>query len=546
VIDFKRVTFRYPNAAQPAISALEWCVPEGAICLVVGPSGSGKSTLARCVNGLVPHFHGGQFSGVVHVAGLDTRRHSTAELSRHVGFVAQVPESQTVTDRVEDEIAFGPENLGLGRSELRIRVEETIDLLGLNALRGRRLETLSGGERQRVVIAASMAMRPEILVLDEPTSQLDPVSSEEILSVLRKLNEEMGTTVMLVEHRLDRALGMSDQVLLLGQDGSVEAAGETRAVLSRLPQPPPLVRVAQALHWDPPPLTVRDARRFRGSGQPNTYEPLDRPSGRPAQPASSISFERVSFDYEKRPVLDRLSVHFQPGTLTALMGRNGSGKTTLLKLAMGLVRPRSGRVWVNGRDIAKLSTVELAQSVGYLPQNAGTLLFNDTVEDEVRFTLRCRGRTDNVGSLLERLDLTRVASRNPLDLSGGERLRAAIAAVLAGRPRVLLLDEPTRGVDAALKERLGRLLRELTREGMTVVLATHDVDMVADFADRMVVLGEGDVIADGAPHDVMPGSLIFSTQINRVFGGRILTAQDVLDANHADGAGLPRGNPATA
>jgi energy-coupling factor transport system ATP-binding protein len=218
------------------------------------------------------------------------------------------------------------------------------------------------------------------------------------------------------------------------------------------------------------------------------------------------------------------------------MGRNGSGKTTLLKLAMGLLRPDHGRVLIDGQEVGKRSTVELARTVGYLPQNAGSLLFNDSVAEELRFTLRCRGRTDNLDALLERFDVVDLAARNPLDLSGGERLRAALAAVLAGRPSVLLLDEPTRGVDAALKERLGRLFRGLANDGLTVILATHDVDMVAEFADRIVILGDGDIIADGAPHDVMPGSLIFSTQINRVFGGRLLTPRDVEEGFKLNGA----------
>ncbi len=225
MIFFDGVTFQYPGQAIPAVADIDWRVDRGSIALVTGPSGSGKSTLSRCINGLIPHFHGGRFGGNVMVDGLETTRHSTAVLSQHAGFVAQVPESQTVTERVEDEIAFGLENLGIARSTMRLRVQEILDLLRLDALRTRLLGTLSGGERQRVVIGAAMAMRPPILVLDEPTSQLDPSSAEEVLAILQHMNHELGTTIMMTEHRLDRVLGISDQLLIMSKTGKVDAAG---------------------------------------------------------------------------------------------------------------------------------------------------------------------------------------------------------------------------------------------------------------------------------------------------------------------------------
>ena len=532
MILFDGVTFQYPNQARPALTSIDWSVTPGAVALVTGPTGSGKSTLARCINGLIPHFHGGRFGGYVLVNGLRTTEQTTAMLSRHAGFVAQIPESQTVTDRVEDEIAFGLENLGIPRSQMRLRVEEMLDLLNLNGLRRRRMETLSGGERQRVVIAAAMAMRPPILVLDEPTSQLDPASAEEILSILQHMNHELGTTIILVEHRLDRLVGMSDQLLVMNQTGGIDAAGPVCSMIEKLQSPPPLVRIARELGWVPPPLTVRDARAFKPPF-PSCDDSIvgqSRGSGRNGTP--SVVFESVTFGYQRDPVLDGLSVAFNAGSITGLMGRNGSGKTTLLKLVNGLLRPDKGRIRVFGNDVAKSSTTDLAETIGYLPQNAATLLFNDTVEEELRFTLRCRQQTGDISAMLERFDIAALARRNPLDLSGGERLRAALAAVLIGRPRILLLDEPTRGADARLKHELGGIFRELANEGMTVILATHDVDLVAEFADRVLVLGDGEVVADGSPYDVMPGSLTFATQVNRVFGGRLLTVDDVLRACH--------------
>ncbi|HVX30793.1 MAG TPA: ATP-binding cassette domain-containing protein, partial [Nitrolancea sp.] len=355
MIQFNDVSFRYPSSPAAALERVDLCIDDGSFVVVTGPSGSGKSTLARCINGLVPHFHGGTFGGSVQVDRFDTRERSTAFLSRFAGFVAQDPESQTITDRVEDEIAFGLENLGLPRPEIRLRVEETLDLLRLNELRHRRLETLSGGERQRVVIAAAMAMRPATLVLDEPTSQLDPLAAEEIIAALERMNQELGTTIVLVEHRLDRVLGSADRLVILDERGRIVANDAVRATLDALAAPPALIQLAHDLGWQPPPLTVREARRFVSHKDPA-------PEIEPASPAAdgriTIELDRVSFEYERSPVLHALSTSFRSGSLTALMGRNGSGKTTLLKLMNGLLSPLSGTIRVDGASIAGRATAD--------------------------------------------------------------------------------------------------------------------------------------------------------------------------------------------
>lgn len=531
MISFETVIFQYAQQSKPAIHDVTVCLEPGSFTVVAGPSGSGKSTLARCVNGLIPHFHGGRFGGRVVVNGLDTTLVTPATLSRHAGFVSQMPESQTVTGRVEDEIAFGLENLGVPESQIRFRVEEMLDLLHLNVLRERPLETLSGGERQRVVIAAAMAMRPSILILDEPTSQLDPSSTEEILGVLTHMNHELGTTILVAEHRLDRLLGLADHLIMMNESGSVESVGSTRDVIPSIRNLPPLQLAARELGWPFIPLTVRDARRFI-DGTSQIGKDLDLPKHHSTVDGEpSVALEKVSFGYDHEQTLSGVSVTFHPGSVTALMGRNGSGKTTLLKLINGLLRPHVGRVCVDGRDIKSRSTADLAPSIGYLPQNAGSMLFNDTVAAEIDFTLRCQRKTGDRQETLDRIGITSLADRNPLDLSGGERLRAALAAILVANPHVLLLDEPTRGVDVSFKQLLGRLMRELVSDGTTVIVATHDVDLVAEFADRVIVLGNGFVVADGPPHDVMPGSLTLSTHINRTFGGELLTLNDVREAS---------------
>lgn len=528
MIRFEDATYAYPRQTAPAIRHFTWAVEPGTFAVVSGPSGAGKSTIARCLTGLVPHFHGGAFGGRVVVAGLDTREIRPARLGRLVGFVAQDPETQTVMDRVEDEIAFGPENHGLSRRDIRLRVEEVLDVLGISALRRRELATLSGGERQRAVLAAALAMRPDILVLDEPTSQLDPWAAEEVLTIVQRLNRELGTTVVLVEHRLDRVLGAADRLLVLHQGGSIAADAAPREAVSALPDPPPLLRVGEALGWHPLPLTVRDARRALAAmhAAPSATPPPATPS--PTRRPIAVSLEHVTFAYDDQVVLRDVSAEFEAGTVSALLGRNGAGKTTLLKLINGLLRPRSGRVRVHGDDVAGIPTARLAHVVGYLPQNPGTLLFHDTVEAELRFTLRAQGRTGDVAGSLDAVGLADLARRSPLDLSSGQRQRAALASVLVARPSVLLLDEPTRGMDPHWQEELAALLRRLAAEGTAVLIATHDVDLIAECADRVLLLADGEVAADGPPKLVLAGSLAYSTQINRVFGGQVLRPADVL------------------
>ncbi len=538
MIRFESVSYRYPRQRGAALRRFPWQVEPGAFALIAGPSGSGKSTIIRCLNGLIPHFHGGAFGGRLTLFGMDTRVEQPARLSRLTGLVSQFPEAQTVMDRVEDEIAFGPENHGLARDDIRRRVEESLELLGIAHLRSREIATLSGGERQRVVIASAMATRPPVLALDEPLSQLDPWGAGDIVVALDRVHDERGTTIVLAEHRLERLLGRVSKCLVLGQDGQILADGTARDAAGSLSNPPPLVRLGRALGWDPLPLTVDEARqvvalsRFgREAPVPSSGEPLT------AGPAL-VELEGIGFGYGRQAALQNVSATLHGGTVTALMGRNGAGKTTLLRHINGLLRPHSGRVRLLGSDIRTVATTDLARTVGYLPQHPAAMLFNPTVADELRFTLRCRGSSGDVAGTLLDLGLEHLAERNPFDLSGGERQRAALAAVLVGRPPVLLLDEPTRGMDYARKSELAARLLRLAGAGMAVVLATHDVDLVAACAGRVIVLERGEIAADGTPRDVLTRLPGFTTQINQVFGGRFLVPEDLLGAPGSAASGV--------
>ncbi len=531
-ITFNDVRFRYPGQEVATLQGVDWQIDDGAFVLVAGPSGSGKSTLLRCLNGLVPHFSGGQFAGDVSIRGLDTRMYGPRVMSREVGFVFQDPESQMVTERVEDELVFGMEQLGVPPLTMRKRLEEVLDLMGIARLRDRDLATLSGGERQRVAVASALALQPRVLALDEPTSQLDPWGAEDVLAALTRLNEDLGLTIVLAEHRLERVIGHADRLRLLELDGRA-LEGTPREVLSLASDEiaPPVVRLGKALGWSPLALTIKEGRQFARMHERMPGSPRRRLSnqGNPAL----LSVTGLSATYGKREALRNVDLHVAPGELVALMGRNGSGKTTLLRTIMGFHRASRGRIALDSRDISLADTSEIARDVGYIPQNPTALLFAETVEQELAFTLKQHpnGQTSyarEANSLVAQLELDHLRRRHPRDLSVGERERTAVAAILVAGPRILLADEPTRGMDYRRKDALGKLFQQLTEEGVAIVMATHDVELVANIATRVILLGEGEIVADGDPREVLSGSLTFSTQINKLYGDGFLTVEDVL------------------
>jgi energy-coupling factor transporter ATP-binding protein EcfA2 len=502
---YEGVGFAYPGTElprTPALGGVDLTIAAGEVVLVVGGSGSGKSTLLRCANGLVPHSSGGRFSGSVLVGSRSTREHKPRELADLVGFVHQDPEAQFVVDHVETDLAFVLENLGTDAHAMRRRVEEVLDALAIAHLRDRSPATLSGGERQRCAIAGALASAPAVLVADEPTSQLDPQGADDVLAALTRLNADLGTTIVLAEHRLERAAPLADRAVLVA-GGTIAATGTPAAVLAGYDGAPPVTHLGRLLGWDPLPLTVRDARA-RAAGEPHHPAP---PAPPPQAPGRSVLRARgLGVAVDGHRVLDRVDLEFAEGEVIALLGRNGSGKTTLLRTLAGLITPASG-------------TVEHAPTtrVAYVPQDPNSLLFAPTVADELGATLRLLGRRDPaaVEAWLERLDLLATRDRHPRSLSGGERQRVAVAAVAVGGADVLLLDEPTRGMDAASRTALEGAIREHVARGGVVILATHDVELAARAASRAVVIGDHDLVADGPARDVLAGSL-FAPQVLRV------------------------------
>ncbi|MFF8993190.1 ABC transporter ATP-binding protein [Streptomyces sp. NPDC014983] len=546
MIRFEKVSVTYDGAPGPSVRDVDFEVPEGELVLLVGPSGVGKSTVLGAVSGLVPHFTGGTLGGRVTVAGRDTRAHKPRELADVVGTVGQDPLAHFVTDTVEDELAYGMESLGLAPEVMRRRVEETLDLLGLAGLRDRPIATLSGGQRQRVAIGSVLTPHPRVLVLDEPTSALDPAAAEEVLAVLQRLVHDLGTTVLMAEHRLERVIQYADRVVLLPAPGAPPVTGTPTEVMAVSPVYPPVVALGRLADWSPLPLTVRDARRRAaplrerlaatparprpGAGVPGDRRRATppaagrgtgrlfrrRPAPEPRQPHTADA-RALTVRRDRVTALHRVHLTVAPGETIALMGRNGAGKSTLLNTFVGLLEPTAGTVTVGGATPHRTPPRELIRHVGLVPQEPRDLLYADTVATECAAADQdADAPPGTCRALLSRLLPGIADDTHPRDLSEGQCLALALAVVLTARPPLLLLDEPTRGLDYAAKARLVTALRELAAEGHAIVLATHDVELAAEIAHRVVLLAEGEVIADGPTAEIVVSSPSFAPQVTKI------------------------------
>lgn len=520
MISFDRVTVHYPDAAAPALADVTFRVPEGELALVVGPTGAGKSTLLRAAAGLVPHFSGGHLSGRVVVAGRDTRTHLPRDLADVVGVVVQAPATGFVTDTVEEELAYAMEQLGLEPGLMRRRVEEVLDLLDLAALRGRPLADLSGGEQQRVAIGAVLTTQPRVLVLDEPTSALDPGAAEEVLAALTRLVHDLGLTVLLAEHRLERVVQYADRVIVVAEDGRV-AVADPRVAMALSPVAPPVVELGRLAGWDPLPLSVRDARRLAGPLRDELADLLP-PSPRSAAgaapvPRAALVASGVTVHHGPVRAVAGVDLTLAPGEVVALMGRNGAGKSSLLWALQGAGPRSGGSVRLGGVDPAAVPPAEARRHVALVPQNPLDLLYLDTVGAECAAAdLQARVPAGATAAVLERLGVPLDPGAHPRDLSEGERLTLALAVQLVAEPRVLLADEPTRGLDYRAKHRLTEALRDLTAHGTAVLLATHDVEFAALVADRVLTIADGELVADGPAAQVLVGSPVFAPQVAKI------------------------------
>lgn len=526
MIEFKDFSFYYPNCKIPSLDKINVMIDEGEFLVITGPSGGGKSTFLRSINGLIPNFYGGKISGEVLVKGKNVSKTPTNQMSEIVGMVFQDPENQLVSNQVEREIAFGMENLCFSKEIMKKRIEESLDAVNISRLRDKTIQELSGGQKQKVAIASALATHPEVLLLDEPTSELDPGSAESVLNVIEKINDELGLTIILVEHRLERVIHHVDRMLMI-DSGKILYDGSPRKLKSNNVKDwkvgmPPVTRLAlnfeKEMVNNGMPLTVKEARL-------SLKEVLTTPKNKitwekkESSKRVTLSMDKVFFSYDgEKDVLKNISFNVFEGDMIALMGKNASGKTTLVKLMNGLIKPRKGKIFLFGKKISDYPLEELIQKVGIVFQDPNLHLFNDTVQKEVEFVLRNLKVDENLikkktEEILKYFKIYQYKNSYPHDLSGGERQRVALASVLVSDPEILILDEPTRGMDYYLKRELISYLREKAK---TVIMITHDIETAAEFSDRVILLSEGNIISDGNKRDVLSKALLFSPQINRL------------------------------
>jgi energy-coupling factor transport system ATP-binding protein len=521
VIRFDQVGITYDDSTSPVLREVSLRIEEGELCLVIGHTGSGKSTLLGAINGLVPHFTGGTLTGRVVVGGRDTARFKPRELADVVGFVGQDPLAGFVTDTVEEELAYTMEQLAIEPAAMRTRLEETLDLLGIADLRHRALPSLSGGQQQRVAIGSALTAHPRVLVLDEPTSALDPTSAEDVLAAITRLVHDLGVTVVLAEHRLERVVPYADRVVCLAGDGRIED-GEPARVLGRAEVRPPVVELGRLAGWEPVPLSVRDARRLA----PPLRQRLPDPPPVPARPVHlvtggqpALTAHGIVVRYGPLFAVRAVSLSLDGGECTALMGRNGSGKSSLLWALQGTGRRAAGSVSAGAAaaDPARLAPAQARRLVGLVPQTPADLLYLSTVDAE----LGQADREVSDGPAAARDILDEIApgipgDAHPRDLSAGQQLALVLAIQLTAAPAVVLLDEPTRGLDYQAKASLTRVLDGLAARGHAVVVATHDVEFVTRACDRVVVMAEGEIVADGPSSAVLTASPTFAPQIAKI------------------------------
>jgi len=506
------LSYAYQRAPRPALAGVSLEIAPGEFVLLAGRSASGKSTLLKAACGLVPHFHGGEIEGAVTVAGLDAIESGPGELAAAVGYVAQDPETQVVSTTVAAEVELPLEMRGDSPAARARAVEEVALALAIPHLLDRTVDTLSGGELQRVALAAALVTRPSLVLLDEPTSQLDPVAGDELIWLLRRLNEEWGVAVLLAEHRLERCLAAADRVVAMDA-GTIAFDGSPGDFLSwsQVADPAlstPAARLFSLAGISPLPTGVRQARQILAStdGQPQAPHPsklreegVGATSG-PALGARALWVELARGD-EPHDVIRGIDLELGRGERVALMGRNGAGKSTLLKTAAALIAPVRGKVEAPG-------------GIALLTQNPSDYLVRERVGDELP---GAAGR-----AALRVVGLEHAVDADPRDLSGGERQRLALAIALAGQmegedlPGLVALDEPTRGMDRARKDELVELIGAIAGRGAGVVVATHDVEFASEFAERVVLLGAGVVIADGPAAEVLSGGWYFATEVARV------------------------------
>ncbi len=520
-ITVENFCYTYPEQKYPALNNISFSLERGEILLLLGRSGSGKSTLGKALAGSVPYFYGGTVSGQVKIDSIPLEKMEHNLRSQTVGMVFQYPEKQLILNKVHREVAFGLENTGVPEETIRRRVFEAMQFTGITPLADRDIDSLSGGQKQKVAIASALAFFPSCIVLDEPVSQLDPLAAEEILHLIRKINEELGITVILIEQRTGKCFELADKVAFM-ENGHLSFLGTVQNFFKSEhkeyePFFPEYIRLFRKIGVKSTPLGIKNARAVLETlPSPKILSSSQPPRKEVVEPIFQI--KKLSCGYGNITGLKNFSASIQKGECISLLGANGAGKSTLLKTLVGL-KQYQGSIQIQGMELKKIKQKELAKTIGYVSQNPDDYLTQDTVQEELLFTarhLKVENPSEAVDRVLNLLKLKEYEKQNPKDLSGGQKQRVAIGSALVASPKILLLDEPTRGIDVPLKQALANLLKTLNKSGVTILLVTHDVEFACAISNRFWILYQGELLADGPKNDVFSGSLYYTTAIHKL------------------------------
>ncbi len=545
LFEIKDLTFTYPGADKPALSHLNFTVEAGDFVVICGKSGCGKTTLLRHFKTVMTPY--GRREGEIRFCGEKLEEVSVRTQSGEIGYVLQSPDNQIVTDKVWHELAFGVENLGYDQQTIRLRVAEMASFFGIQNWFHKSVEELSGGQKQLLNLASVMTMQPKVLVLDEPTSQLDPIAAAEFLSTIRKINLDLGITVIIIEHRLEEVFPMADKVLVL-EDGRELFYDEPRNVGTALADddlflamPSPVQIYNATGQVGQCPLTVCEGRNWLQEHY-LPQEPVAKPAAAQSKVRSTelaVEGRELWFRYEKegKDIVKDLSLQVKKGELYCILGGNGTGKSTTLSLLSGIHRPYRGKILLGGKDLRKIGDKELFDHfLGVLPQNPQTLFVRDTVAEDLEEMLPRllphKERQAKLKKVIADTEIGHLLKMHPYDLSGGEQQRTALAKVLLLEPQILLLDEPTKGLDGFYKDKLGRIFQRLLAQGITIVMVSHDIEFCAAYGDTCAMFFDGGIVTACGAREFFTGNSFYTTTANRMARGLYpdaVTVKDVIE-----------------
>ncbi|MBL4935269.1 ABC transporter ATP-binding protein [Clostridium sp. YIM B02515] len=516
-ISIKDLNYKYPDSDSWTLQNVSLDIEKGDMILVLGDSGSGKSTLAKCITGAVPNFYGGTLGGNIFIKEINIKDMEHVSRAKEITMLFQDPERQLVMDKVHREIAFGLENIGIEENQFKRRIWEVLEFLNIEDLAYRDISTLSGGQKQKVAIASAVAYMPGCIILDEPTSQLDPSAAEEVINIVKKINEELGITVIIIEQKIGKWFDYADQIVVL-REGKVVHSGDKKSIYKSNEEYvaeflPTYLKLFKAFKVETYPSNLKEGRKLL-----EDYHRVNvKSSERILSEDNLIEIKNLECRYGKFQALREFNLNIKKENFLGVIGSNGAGKSTLLKAIMGLV-DYSGSIKVFDREVKKYKLKELARTIGYVAQNPNDYISRDTVYEELKFTLDNYKIDDDrlIEETLKNLDILHLKDKNPRDTSGGERQRIAIASILVLKPKILLLDEPTRGLHGRARLKLGETLKKLNEEGTTIIMITHDIEFAAQFCNKFLLIFDGKKAAEGSKEEVLSNGIYYTTVINKL------------------------------